>query len=62
MTDTDRLTQLRNHINAELVQVERLIYHHHCNVPEPNMAEQREYGEAVGRRNTLREISEMLNS
>ena len=48
--------KLRNHITIKLAQVDRLIYHHECNIPEPNMAEQREYGEAIGRRDTLREI------
>ncbi len=61
MTDTDRLTHIRNHIETQIEYLSRLIYNHECNIDRPDADEQADYLMALGRRDTLREILAMLN-
>lgn len=42
------------YITKRLEYLDRLIYHHECNIPEPNFEEQTECHEAHGERQALR--------
>lgn len=48
------------YITKRLEYLDRLIYHHDCNIPEPNFQEQTECHEAHGERQALRKIQELL--
>jgi hypothetical protein len=62
MTDQEKIQALRQHIDSRLDYLERLIYDHRCNIPEPTMAEQYDYAAACGEFAALKAISAMLDS
>lgn len=62
MSDTERLAALKKHMTERLDYLERLIYHHQCNIPEPTMNEQREYGEAWGEKQALLAVMAILSA
>lgn len=51
---------IAQYIAERLEYLDRLIYHHECNIPEPDSAEQSEYHEAWGERLALKKIRELL--
>lgn len=58
--DRQVLDAIHQHIALRLEHLVRLLYHHECNIPEPIMAEQTEYGEALGEQRALQTVSRIM--
>lgn len=58
--DRQILDAIYQHIALRLEHLVRLTYHHECNIPEPTMAEQTEYGEALGEQRALQTVSRII--
>lgn len=59
MTDSKKLT-LAQHITEKLEYLDGLIYHHQCNIPEPDVQQEREYHQAWGERQALQKVKDLI--
>lgn len=58
MTNSKSVTA---YITERLEYLDRFIYHHECNIPEPNFQEQSEYHQAYGERQALQKVQQLLS-
>lgn len=59
MSNSKNMTAAQ-YITERLEYLDRFIYHHQCNIPEPDVQEEREYHQAWGERQALQKVREML--
>lgn len=60
MTDGEKLAMVFAHIDSELKYLAEVIYHHQCNITEPDHNQQMDYAMALGQRRALMELSHKL--
>lgn len=60
MTDSEKIAMVYKHIDERLAYLTRLIYHHECNIDQPDTDEQTNYLMALGERRALMELSHKL--
>lgn len=60
MTESEKLAMVYKHIEERLAYLTRYIYHHECNIDQPNIDEQTDYLLALGERRALMELSHKL--
>ena len=60
MTDSERLAMVYKHIDERLAYLSRLIYHHGCNIIEPDVDQQADFLMALGERRALTDLSHKL--
>lgn len=60
MSDSEKLAMVCQYIEERLTYLTRFIYHHECNIAQPNADEQADYLMALGQRRALMELSHKL--
>lgn len=60
MTDSEKIAMVYKHIDERLAYLTRLIYHHECNITEPDVDQQADFLMALGERRALTDLSHKL--
>ena len=60
MTDSEKLAMVYAHIETRIEYLTRLIYHHECNITEPDVDQQADFLMALGERRALTDLSHKL--
>lgn len=60
MTDSEKLAMVYKHIDERLTYLTAFIYHHECNIAQPDYDQQADYLMALGQRRSLMELSHMM--
>lgn len=60
MTDSEKLSMIYAHLEAEIKHLTEVIYHYRANIAEPDNDQQADYLMALGERRALMELSHKL--